>query len=81
MVHDREDSVVPFERGKLIAETAPKGEIVETIGLGHRAILRAPRVVETIARFVAEDARPTTFEETLDGELFLRHTRWNQCLP
>jgi pimeloyl-ACP methyl ester carboxylesterase len=80
VVHDREDSVVPFERGKLIAETAPNGELVETTGLGHRAILRAPRVVEKVAHFVSdgtECARPMSFAETLDGELFMRDKRWS----
>ncbi len=79
VVHDRADSVVAFERGKLIAETAPNGELVETTGLGHRAVLRSPRVVEKVAQFLSHDAdRPLSFAETLDGELFMRDKRWSR---
>jgi pimeloyl-ACP methyl ester carboxylesterase len=76
VVHDREDPIVPFENGKHLATDAPHGELVEVTGLGHRAILRAPRVIDTIARFVDSGARAPGFAETLDGELFLRDTRW-----
>lgn len=84
VVHDREDKVVPFDEGAAIAKRAPRGSLVETTGFGHNAILRAPRVVDAVTRFVTEDvdvpapearAEPT-FEETLDGELFMRDTRW-----
>ena len=75
VVHDRDDPVVPLESGKHLASEAPRGELVEVTGLGHRAILRAPHVVETVARFITDDARPT-FASTLDGELFMRDMRW-----
>jgi hypothetical protein len=50
---------------------------VETSGLGHGAILKAPRVVDAVTRFVvAGMSRPSSFAATLDGELFLRERRW-----
>lgn len=76
VIHDAEDSVVPVENGRTIAGTAAHGQIVETTGLGHRAILRAPRVVEKVADFLADGVAPVTFAETLDGELFMRDKRW-----
>jgi pimeloyl-ACP methyl ester carboxylesterase len=76
VVHDKEDPVVSFEQGRVLAETAPKGRLLETTGLGHRVILRAPEVVEAVANFVADEARAESFAETLDGELFMRNTRW-----
>ena len=75
VVHDREDPVVPLESGKHLAGAASRGELVEVTGLGHRAILRAPHVVDTVARFIADDTKPT-FASTLDGELFMRDMRW-----
>ncbi len=75
VVHDRDDPVVPLENGRRLAREAPRGELVEVTGLGHRAILRAPNVVDAVARFIADDARPT-FASTLDGELFMRDMRW-----
>ncbi|HVH45713.1 MAG TPA: alpha/beta fold hydrolase [Labilithrix sp.] len=76
VVHDHEDPVVGFEEGKLLANRAPRGEFVPVTGLGHRAILRAPYVVETIANFIDDGVERSTFAETLDGELFMRNTRW-----
>lgn len=75
VVHDREDKVVLPANGRHLADIAPLGMFMETTGLGHRSILRAPEVVDTVARFVAAGSAPS-FAETLDGELFLRDTRW-----
>lgn len=75
VVHDRNDPIVAFENGRLLAEGAPRGELVEVTGLGHRAILRAPHVIDTVTRFIDHDGEPS-FARTLDGELFLRDTRW-----
>lgn len=74
VVHDREDAVVTFDNGERLATSAPRGELVEVAGVGHRAILRAPAVVERVVRFVGGAA--PAFAETLDGELFLRDMRW-----
>ena len=75
VVHDREDPVVAFDNGRLLATEAPRGELVAVTGLGHRAILRAPSVVSTVARFLGGTVEPT-FARTLDGELFMRDMRW-----
>ena len=75
VVHDREDRVVRPANGKRLADIAPFGMFMETSGLGHNAILRAPEVIETVTSFVSAGSTPT-FAETLDGELFLRDTRW-----
>jgi pimeloyl-ACP methyl ester carboxylesterase len=77
VVHDRDDRVVPFEAGEVIANVAPQGELLPVSGLGHRAILRAPQVIDTVAGFLDDGAEPhANFAETLDGELFMRSTRW-----
>lgn len=75
VVHDREDPVVDFEAGRALANAAPLGMILETTGLGHNAILRAREVVTSVSNFVTIGDTPS-FAETLDGELFLRDTRW-----
>ncbi len=75
VVHDREDPVVSFEHGRALVEIAPRGSLLETNGLGHRAILRAPHVVAAVTHFVSEGGSPS-FAESLDGELFRRDTRW-----
>lgn len=76
VVHDREDPVVAFENGRRLAEDAPRGELVEVAGVGHRAILKSPLVVDTVTRFVDAGAPEPSFAETLDGELFMRDQRW-----
>jgi pimeloyl-ACP methyl ester carboxylesterase len=81
VVHDREDRVVDVADGRALARLAPHGTFVETTGLGHYAVLRAPRVIRTVERFVAEGApASSSFEATLDGELFLRSTRWTRAI-
>lgn len=79
VVHDGDDPVVPFAEGASIAGAARDAEIVETAGLGHRRILRSPRVVDAVVRFVTAGAPARhgrlDFAETLDGELFYREDR------
>lgn len=89
VIHDREDPVVAFEEGHSIIEVAARGQLVETHGLGHNAILRSPEVIRRATRFVALDESPessitradaddeaSSFAETLDGELFFRDRRY-----
>lgn len=78
VVHDRQDRVVPFESGQRIASLAPRGKLMPTIGLGHRAILRTPHVLEAVASFIDDGKPQRSFAETLDGELFVRDTRWQR---
>ena len=75
VLHDQHDRIVPFDSGKSIADAAPRGKLVEVTGLGHSAILRAPHVVDAVARFIDDEAAPS-FARTLDGELFMRDVRW-----
>jgi pimeloyl-ACP methyl ester carboxylesterase len=84
VLHDPADAVVPIEEGRTLAALAPEGRLVETEGLGHAAILRAPGVIRTVRDFVqggqagADRTRSPSFAETLDGELFLRDRRWTR---
>ena len=73
VVHDRNDKVVPLRDGEAIVRASQQGTLFTTDGLGHRRILRDPRVAKEIVSFVGEHAR--TFGETLEGELFNRWSR------
>jgi pimeloyl-ACP methyl ester carboxylesterase len=68
VVHDRDDRIVPVEHGRSLAAACNDGSFLETSGLGHHRILRAPRVVDEVASFVGG---PLRFSRTLDGELFM----------
>jgi pimeloyl-ACP methyl ester carboxylesterase len=54
VVHDRGDVDVPFAHGERIVEAWHGARLVETAGLGHRAILRDPEVVRATVEFLAE---------------------------
>ena len=55
VVHDRGDAEVPWQQGRLVAHSwGGRAEVLETDGLGHRRILRDPRVIATAADFVAQ---------------------------
>jgi len=54
VVHDRGDGEVPWQHGHLVAHSwAGPAEVLETDGLGHRRILRDPRVVTASVEFIA----------------------------
>jgi pimeloyl-ACP methyl ester carboxylesterase len=55
VIHDRDDVDVPFAHGERIVEAWRGSRLVETVGLGHRAILRDPAVVRRTVEFVAGD--------------------------
>jgi pimeloyl-ACP methyl ester carboxylesterase len=55
VIHDREDVDVPFAHGERIVQAWRGARLVETAGLGHRAILRDPEVVRRTVEFLAED--------------------------
>ena len=52
VIHDRDDETVPFREGASIAAAWPGARLVETSGLGHRAIVRDPDVVAEVIAFV-----------------------------
>lgn len=56
VIHDREDSEVSFAHGEEIAHAFPRGRLIATTGLGHRAILRDPEVVRQTVAFLRENA-------------------------
>jgi pimeloyl-ACP methyl ester carboxylesterase len=52
VIHDAGDHDVPLAEGRAIA-IASGGELVETHGLGHRAVMRDPEVVRAAVTFLA----------------------------
>lgn len=56
IIHDLEDTDVPFAHGEEIARAWPGAELFSTTGLGHRAILRDPGVVRRAVDFLAAGA-------------------------
>jgi len=52
VIHDKDDSVVPWEEGKLIAQVWPGAKLLTTESLGHRQILRNRAVVDGSVEFL-----------------------------
>jgi pimeloyl-ACP methyl ester carboxylesterase len=50
VVHDRHDPVIPHEAGVTIAECWREASLLSTSNLGHRRILKCPRVLEEVLR-------------------------------
>lgn len=57
IVHDRNDRDVDFEEGQLMAKNWPQAEFLETKGLGHHRVVRAPEVIARILAFLGEKNR------------------------
>jgi pimeloyl-ACP methyl ester carboxylesterase len=55
IIHDRDDSDVPFTQGEAIASAWPGAQLVATTGLGHRALLRDPGVIRRAVDFLAAE--------------------------
>ena len=53
IVHDRKDDVIPYLSGVAIARAWKSARLFSTSGLGHRSILRSPRVINEVAEFIA----------------------------
>lgn len=51
IVHDRKDTINPFNDGEKYASAVPGAKLVATEGLGHRAILKDASVVEQVVAF------------------------------
>lgn len=75
VVHDATDREVPVELGREVA-SAWGGRLVETRGLGHRRILRSPRLADEVVAFLSGRA-PEGPQAELEGELFHRERRWD----
>jgi predicted alpha/beta hydrolase family esterase len=79
VVHDWSDDVVPFSEGAAIAAAWPSARLFSTSGLGHRGVMRDPRVVAEVTQFVANaETRPWPSGQMaeLEQELFDRRRRW-----
>jgi pimeloyl-ACP methyl ester carboxylesterase len=82
VVHDRGDREVPWHDGAAIAAAWPGAALVTTEGIGHRKVLRDPRVVARVVDFLttggvspASRFAPT---DPLERELFDRESRWEK---
>src|SRR5258706_4811803 len=67
VIHDVDDREVSFASGTALARAWPVARIVLTRGLGHRAILRDPPVVQDALDFLADRVvfqRPTAVGDT-----------------
>jgi pimeloyl-ACP methyl ester carboxylesterase len=53
VIHDRDDSVVPWRHGQRVARAWPGARLLLTKGLGHGRILRDETVARTAADFIA----------------------------
>lgn len=53
VVHDRDDPDVPFTDAEAIAGAWGGAELHATAGLGHRAIIRDPSVIQRVTEFLA----------------------------
>lgn len=53
VIHDRQDRELGFQHAQALAETGPFVQLEVTEGLGHRRILKARSVADSVARFVA----------------------------
>lgn len=54
VIHDRDDKEVPFSAAMAIQSEWPEVEVYETMGLGHRRILRNTDVAQKVAQFIFE---------------------------
>jgi len=52
IIHDRDDPDVPYAHGEEIAGAWPGAELLTTSGLGHRAVLRDPAVIQRTVEFL-----------------------------
>jgi pimeloyl-ACP methyl ester carboxylesterase len=53
VIHDREDSEVPFHEGRRHLANWPRSRLLATSGLGHRRVLKDPGVIMAAVDFVA----------------------------
>ena len=53
IIHDEDDVSVPWQQGRMIADTWPGARFMKTGGLGHGRILRDQQVVRAAVDFIA----------------------------
>lgn len=52
ILHDLDDAEVPYREGQMLAHSWPGARLMATAGLGHRRILRDPRVIGQVVEFL-----------------------------
>lgn len=55
IVHDRDDRQIPFKDGEYIANALANGHLYETVGMGHKAIMRSSLMIDTVTNFIHLD--------------------------
>ncbi|MCK5395498.1 MAG: alpha/beta hydrolase [Gammaproteobacteria bacterium] len=53
VIHDDQDTDVPWQEGQIVAQSWDNARFVKTTGLGHRRILRDTTVIESAVNFIA----------------------------
>ncbi len=53
LVHDNEDEEIPFKDAQSIANAMSNAYLYNTVGLGHRKIMRSSLVTDTVSNFIA----------------------------
>lgn len=53
IVHDKDDQEIPFKDAKSLVNALSDAYLYDTVGLGHRQIMRASLVIDTVSNFVA----------------------------
>jgi len=54
VIHDADDTSVPWQQGEMVAATWPGARFMKTRGLGHGRILRDRKIVEAAAAFISQ---------------------------
>ncbi|SDX27643.1 Lysophospholipase, alpha-beta hydrolase superfamily [Collimonas sp. OK242] len=52
VIHDCDDSIVPFRAAQLLMEKLPDAQLLSTRNLGHRRLLKDPGVIEATRQFL-----------------------------
>jgi hypothetical protein len=55
IIHDMDDSEVPWQQGARLANAWPAARFMQTQGLGHTRILRDRAIVQEVANFITDD--------------------------
>lgn len=53
LVHDNEDQEIPFQDAQSLASVMSNAHLYNTVGLGHRKIMRSSLVIDTVSNFIA----------------------------
>jgi pimeloyl-ACP methyl ester carboxylesterase len=52
IIHDKDDTDIPWKDGKAVADAWPDSQFLLTRGLGHRRILRNPDTILAVTEFI-----------------------------